>query len=170
MDKVLSTILLVIASLVCVVLAINVIYPATSISSSALSSISVQMGDRIKSQTAIVHATGELDQDGVWQDTNLDGNFDIFIWVKNIGAIPVDNVENCDLFIGSDGDWLRILHEDWAVGATESWNYTIENGVEWGQETTMLIEVSYDTPLSSGDYSIKLIIPNGISDEYHFSM
>ena len=57
MDKVLSTILLIIASLVCVVLAINVIYPATSISSSALSSISVQMGDRIKSQTAIVHAT-----------------------------------------------------------------------------------------------------------------
>ena len=34
----------------------------------------------------------------------------------------------------------------------------------------MLIEVSYDTPLSSGDYSIKLIIPNGISDEYYFSM
>ncbi len=170
MDKVLSTILLVIASLVCVVLAINVIYPATSISSSALSSISVQMGDRIKSQTAIVHATGELDQYGVWQDTNLDGDFDIFIWVKNIGATTVDNAENSDLFIGSDGDWLRILHEDWAGEATESWNYTIENGVEWGQETTMLIEVSYDTPLSSGDYSIKLIIPNGISDEYHFSM
>lgn len=170
MDKVLSTILLVIASLVCVVLAINVIYPATSISSSALSSISMQMGDRIKSQMAIVHATGELDQDGVWQDTNLDGDFDIFIWVKNIGAIPVDNAENSDLFIGSDGDWLRVLHEDWAGEATESWNYTIENGTEWGQETTMLIEVSYDTPLSSGDYSIKLIIPNGISDEYYFSM
>ena len=170
MDKVLSTILLIIASLVCVVLAINVIYPATSISSSALSSISVQMGDRIKSQTAIVHATGELDQYGVWQDTNLDGDFDIFIWVKNIGVTTVDNAENSDLFIGSDGDWSRILHEDWAGGATESWNYTIENGVEWGQETTMLIEVSYDTPLSSGDYSIKLIIPNGISDEYHFSM
>ena len=170
MDKVLSTILLIIASLVCVVLAINVIYPATSISSSALSSISVQMGDRIKSQTAIVHATGELDQDGVWQDTNLDGDFDIFIWVKNIGVTTVDNAENSDLFIGSDGDWSRILQEDWAGGATESWNYTIENGVEWGQETTMLIEVSYDTPLSSGDYSIKLIIPNGISDEYHFSM
>ena len=170
MDKVLSTILLVIASLVCVVLAINVIYPATSISSSALSSISMQMGDRIRSQMAIVHATGELDQDGVWQDTNLDGDFDIFIWVKNIGATTVDNAENCDLFIGIDGDSSRVLHEDWAGGATASWNYTIENGTEWGQETTMLIEVSYDTPLASGDYSIKLIIPNGISDEYYFSM
>lgn len=170
MDKVLSTILLIIASLVCVVLAINVIYPATSISSSALSSISMQMGDRIKSRIAIVHAAGELDQDGVWQDTNLDGDFDIFIWVKNIGATTVDNAENCDLFIGSDGDSSRILHEDWAGGATASWNYTIENGTEWRQETTMMIEVSYDAPLSSGDYSIKLIIPNGISDEYHFSM
>ena len=170
MDKVLSTILLVIASLVCVVLAINVIYPATNISSSALSSISVQMGDRIKSQTAIVHAAGELDQDGVWQDTNLDGNFDIFIWVKNIGATTVNNAENCDLFVGLDGGWTRILYEDWAGGATESWNYTIENGTEWDQETTMLIEVSYDSALSQGDYSIKLIIPNGISDEYYFSM
>jgi archaellum component FlaG (FlaF/FlaG flagellin family) len=170
MDKVLSTILIVIASLVCVVLAINVIYPATSISSSALSSVSMQMGDRIKSQMTIVHATGELDQYGVWQDTNLDGNFDIFVWVKNIGATTVDNAENSDLFIGSDGVLSHILHEDWSGGVNPSWDYTIENGTEWGQETTMMIEVSYDTPLSSGDYSIKLIIPNGISDEYYFSM
>jgi archaellum component FlaG (FlaF/FlaG flagellin family) len=170
MDKVLSTILIVIASLVCVVMAMNVIYPATSISSSALSSVSMQMGDRIKSQMTIVHATGELDQYGVWQDTNLDGNFDIFVWVKNIGATTVDNAENSDLFIGSDGVLSHILHEDWSGGVNPSWDYTIENGTEWGQETTMMIEVSYDTPLSPGEYSIKLIIPNGISDEYYFSM
>jgi archaellum component FlaG (FlaF/FlaG flagellin family) len=170
MDKVLSTILLVIASLVCVVLAINVIYPATSISSSALSSISVQMGDRIRSQMAIVHATGELDQDEVWQDTNSDSEFDIFVWVKNIGATTLDNPENCDLFVESDGIITRIPHEDWAGGSLPSWDYTIENGTDWGQETTIMIEISYESALSAGDYSIKLIIPNGISDEYYFSM
>ena len=171
MDKALSTILLVIASLVCAVLAINAIYPATGISSSALGSASAQMGERIKSQITIIHCAGELDENGVWQDTNLDGNFDVFIWVKNIGGITIDNPENCDLFIGGDdGSWSRIVHEDWAGGALPSWSYTIDSSDEWDRETTMMVEVSFEGPLASGEYRIKIIIPNGISDEYYFSM
>ncbi|UCB42625.1 MAG: hypothetical protein JSV77_09245 [Dehalococcoidales bacterium] len=171
MDKALSTILLVIASLVCAVLAINAIYPATSISSGALGSASAQMGDRIKSQISIVHAAGELDDSEVWQDTNSDGNFDVFVWAKNIGITTIDNAENCDLFLGGDdGTWSRIPHEDYAGGELPSWDYTIDSGTEWGQETTMMIEISFESALSSGEYRIKLIIPNGISDEYYFSM
>ena len=171
MDKALSTILLVIASLVCAVLAINAIYPATSISSGALGSVTTQMGERIKSNISIVHAAGELDGDGVWQDTNSDGNFDVFIWVKNIGGTTIDNAENCDLFLGGDdGSWTRIPHEDWAGGELPSWNYTIDSSSDWAQETTMMVEVSFESSLTSGEYRVKLIIPNGIEDEYYFSM
>ena len=170
MDKALTTILLVIASLVTCVMVMNAVYPATSQSSNALSSISTRMGERMKSQTAIVHATGELDQDGVWQDTNSDGEFDLFIWVKNIGTTRISNIENSDVFLGGQGSWSRIIHEDWAGGALPSWEYTIENGDEWIQANTVMIEVSSNSTLPSGEYHIKLIIPNGVSDEYYFSM
>ena len=170
MDKALTTILLVIASLVTAVMVMNAVYPATNQSSSALTSISTRMGERMKSQTAIVHATGELDQDGVWQDTNSDGEFDLFIWVKNIGTTRISNIENSDIFLGGQGSWSRILHEDWAAGALPSWDYTIENGDEWIQTNTIMIEVSSNSTLQSGEYHIKLIIPNGVSDEFYFSM
>jgi len=170
MDKALTTILLVIASLVTAVMVMNAVYPAISQSSSSLSSISTRMVDRMKSQTAIVHATGELDQDGVWQDTNSDGEFDLFIWIKNVGTNKIINIENSDIFLGGQGSWTRILHEDWAGGALPSWDYTIENGNEWIQANTIMIEISSNSTLQSGEYQIKIIIPNGVSDEYYFSM
>jgi hypothetical protein len=125
----------------------------------------------VKSRVTIIHAAGELDENGVWQDTNGDGNFDVFLWVKNIGSVTIDNPENGDLFIGgTDIDWTRIPHADWAGGLLPSWDDTVENGTDWSQTETLAIEVSFETPLSAGEYSIRLIIPNGVSDEYYFSM
>jgi hypothetical protein len=78
MDKVLSTILLVVAAVVCVVLVINAVYPAITSSSGALSSVSASMNERIKSQIKIINATGELDSGGNWQDTNSNGY--LYLW------------------------------------------------------------------------------------------
>lgn len=171
MDKVLTTILLIIASVVCVVMVLNAVYPATNISSSALSSVSASLSDRIRSQATIIHVAGELDSSGAWQDTNSDGDFDIFIWVKNVGTTTIINVENSDIFIGSQGEWDSVPHEDYAGGSLPSWDYTIENGAdEWGQTGTIQIEVSYSSPQQSGEYRTKIIVPNGVSDDYYFSM
>ncbi len=170
MDKALSTILLVIAGLVSALLAINAIYPATTQTSGAISSVSTRMGDLMKSQIEIIHAVGELDGDGVWQDTNSDGEFDVFVWVKNVGSTTIVDVESSDLFLGTETNWSRITHYDLSGSVLPSWDYQIEGGGDWGQADTMMIEVSYENPLSTGDYSIKLIIPNGVSDEYDFSM
>ena len=90
--------------------------------------------------------------------------------MKNVGSNEIINIENSDVFLGGQGSWSRILHEDWAGGAMPSWDYTIENGDEWIQSNTIMIEVSSNSTLQSGEYQIKLIIPNGISDEYDFSM
>ena len=169
MDKVLTTILLVVASIVAVVMVINAVYPATTLSSSALSGVSARMGDRMRSQMSIIHVAGELDKDGVWQDINSDNEFDVFLWVKNIGTATIVNIENSDLFIGNTGNWTRVAHKDWAV-SLPSWEYSIENGSEWGQSSTITVEVSYSSPLSPGEYKSKIIAPNGVSEEYYFSM
>jgi len=170
MDKVLSTILLVIAAVVTVVMVINAVYPAIGMSASALSSVSTKAADRVRSQASIIHATGELDQSGTWQDTNANGLFDIFIWVKNTGTITIDNMENGDIFIGSEGYWTRIPHEEYAGEDYPRWSYIVENGDEWMQSTTLKVCISYNDSQPSGEYQTKIIIPNGISDEHNFSM
>jgi archaellum component FlaG (FlaF/FlaG flagellin family) len=171
MDKVLSTILLVVAAVICVTLVINAVYPAIMSSSGAVSSASARMSDRVRSQVEIIHAAGELDEDGNWQDTNSNNYFDVFVWVKNIGSEPVDDVKRCDVFLnGNQTVWAWIPHVDYAEGVFPQWDYVIENGSEWSTATTLKIEVSYETALSSGEYRIKTLIPNGVSDDYYFSM
>ena len=78
MDKVLSTVLLIVAAVVTVVLVINAVYPAIGMSNSALTSASAKAADMVKSRVDVIHATGELDSNGVWQDTNADGIFQHF--------------------------------------------------------------------------------------------
>jgi len=46
----------------------------------------------------------------------------------------------------------------------------IGNSTEWGIATTLMIEISYNNSLPSGQHSVKGMIPNGVSDEYDFSM
>jgi hypothetical protein len=59
---------------------------------------------------------------------------------------------------------------DYAEGAFPQWDYVIENGDEWSTATTLKIEVSYETALSPGEYWLRVLIPNGVSDDYYFSM
>lgn len=171
MDKVLSTILLVVAAVICVTLVINAVYPAITSSTGALSSVSDRVNERIRSQIDIIHATGELNSSGRWTDTNSDGNFDVFVWVKNVGTEPVVDITRCDVFLAGDNNiWAWIPYVDYAGGAFPRWSYVIENGTEWGTATTLKIEIHYSSALSSGQYNVKVMIPNGVSDEYDFSM
>ena len=170
MDKVLSTVLLVVAAVVTVVMVINSVIPAIGLSNSALTSASAKAADMVKSRVNIIHATGELNGSGTWQDTNSDGYFNIFIWVKNTGTVTIDDMRSGDVFIGGAGDWKRIPHKDYAGVAFPSWSYTVENAEEWRQASTIQIKVDYPSALPSDSYRIKITIPNGISAEYDFSM
>lgn len=170
MDKVLSTVLLVVAAVVTVVLVINAVYPAIGLSNSALTSASAKAADMVKSRVNIIHATGELDSGGTWQDTNSDGYFNIFIWVKNTGTVTIEDMKSGDVFIGSPGSWMRVPHTEYASGGYPNWSYVVENSSDWRQASTIQIKVDYASALPSGSYRVKIIIPNGISAEYDFSM
>jgi archaellum component FlaG (FlaF/FlaG flagellin family) len=170
MDKVLTTVLLLVAAIVTVVMVINAVYPAVGLSTGALSSASSKADDIVKSQINIIHATGELDSNGTWQDTNSDGKFNLFIWVKNTGTVTIDDMQSGDVFIGSAGIWTRIPNINFAQGSLPSWDYVVENGSDWGQSNTIEISVSYASPLPPGEYTVKVTIPNGVSDEITFNM
>ena len=158
-----------IAAVVVAIAMLNAFYPAISRSSGALVQSSASLDDRIKSQVEIVHATGELDKNGAWQDTNSNGDFDMFLWVKNVGNSRILAIDQMDLFFGKTGDFARIPHETYASGAYPSWSYSLANGTEWLNAVTAKLDIHYESAQTSTTYTIKVVTPSGAYDEHQFS-
>ena len=59
---------------------------------------------------------------------------------------------------------------DDAGGSYPRWGYSLENDTEWRNSATLKITINYSSDPGAGMYFTKMIIPNGISDEYFFSM
>ena len=150
---------------------LNAIFPALNRSSGALIAASSQVDDRLKSDIEIIHAVGELDSAGAWDDTNSNGLFDIFMWVKNVGSTRILAIDQTDVFVGTTSTFTRIPHEtEVEAGEYPRWTYTLENSTEWDSRATLKITVLYNATQSQGNYDVKIIIPNGVSDEHFFSM
>ena len=170
MDKAIITILLTIAGIVAASMAISAINPTIQHTNSSLVMAADKMNNRIQSQIEIIHATGELNSAGVWQDSDSDGRFDVFVWVKNVGTARILDEKESDLFFGTVGNISRIPNINYATSTYPHWSNTYETGSEWGQTNTIKISIEYTSTQSQGTYYIKFSIPNSVIDEYTFSM
>lgn len=164
MDKVISTVLLIVISMILAMLLFNAAYPAVIRSSDAIVGMADRADDRMKSQISIIHGSGELDSTGFWQDTNGDGQFEVFLWVKNIGTSRLIALEQADLFFGLEGNFGRIPYNN--TGSYPYWTWSIENGAEWIPTTTLRITIHYGVPLTTGRYFAKFTLANGVSSDY----
>ena len=151
MDKAIVTVLMLIAGVVCSLVVFNSVYPAINRGASAVSNMSAKVNDRVKSQIEIV-------------ETASSGN-DIYIWIKNVGSSRIMSLDSSDVFLGQTGATERIPYET----GTPQWNYSIENDTEWGPTATIKITIQLSSA-PSGNYYIKFVIPNGISDEHQFGI
>ena len=158
MDKAITTALLVIAGVICIMFVFNSVYPAVNRSSQAMVSMSDAINDRMKSRINIVHTA------------NSDNRTSVYLWVKNVGSTRIVNIDEIDVFLGQSGNFTRISYVDDAGGSYPQWTYNLENDTEWLNGATMKIDISFDTDPGSGTYFTKIVIPNGISDESYFSM
>lgn len=154
---------------------LNAIFPVLSRSSGALITASAKVDDRLQSDIEIIHAVGELNSSGAFSDTNGNGRFEIFVWVKNVGDTRILSLENLDVFIGTTTTFTRIPHESGVDPSVyPRWSYIIEGTAdtsEWNKKDTMKITIDYNTDTQAqGSYDLKIIIPNGVTDEYLFSM
>lgn len=155
--------------MVSAVLVINSVYPAIVRSGNSLTRVASNLDNRIESQVKIVYATSELDANGVWQDGGTIGKFDVNFWAKNIGASRIDGIDQSDVFFGTQGNFQRIPYVAYAGGTYPQWSYTIENGTDWTNSVTVDFTILFGASLSSDEYFIKLITPNGAYDDYNFS-
>jgi hypothetical protein len=167
MDKVISTVLLIAISMILAMLLFNAAYPAVLRGSDAIANMAARTDDRMKSQISVIHASGELDNTGFWQDTNGDGQFEVFLWVKNIGATRIIALEQSDLFFGPEGNFARIPYN---TGTYPYWTSDVENALEWTPTATLKVTIHYGVPLSSGRYFAKMTLPNGVSADYFMGM
>lgn len=170
MDKTITTALLIVISMVMAIMLFNVAYPAIVEGGDALGSMANQTQDRLRSQVNIIHATAELDSSGWWQDTDFNGLFDVFTWVKNTGSRRLTGLDRLDVFMGPEGNFARIPHQSEAGGAYPHWTWQLENATEWNPTATLRITVHYQTPLAAGRYYMKVVLPNGVDSEYFFSV
>jgi archaellum component FlaF (FlaF/FlaG flagellin family) len=157
-DKIVTTTLLIIAGVVCAIFLFNSVFPMVNRSSDAITTMADKMDDRMKSRISIVQAASTVDRKA------------IYIWVKNVGSSTIQSIDQCDVFCGQEGNYYRIPYAVDAGGAYPQWNYSLENDDNWQSNATLKITVTYTVDPGVGTYYIKIVIPNGIADEYYFSM
>jgi len=157
-DKAITTALLIIAGVICIMFVFNSVYPAVNRSSAAMVSMAEKMDERMKSRINIVHAANSADRKT------------IYLWVKNVGTLRIVNIDETDVFFGPSDNFSRIPYVDDAGGSYPQWSYTLENDTEWLTGATLKITITYDSDPGAGTYFAKVVIPIGISDEYFFSM
>ena len=167
--------MLTIAGVASIAAIINAIFPIVSRTSGAITTSSAKVDDRLRSDIEIIHAVGELDSGGSFVDTNGNGRFEIFVWVKNVGDTRILALEEIDVFVGQIGSFERIPHQvEVEAGVYPRWSHDIEgqsDDTQWNPKQTLKVSIDYDTDTQSqGSYDIKVTIPNGITDEYFFSM
>ena len=158
MDKAITTALLIIAGVVCMIFVFNSVYPMVNHSAQAMSSMAEQVDERMKSRINIVHGTSNANRT------------EVYLWIKNVGTQRITNIDDCDLFFGQETSFERIPYADDAGGSYPQWDFEIENDTEWTTSATIKITITYSGDPGAGTYYVKLIIPNGISDEYYLSM
>jgi len=158
LDKAVTTALLIIAGVVCMIFVFNSVYPMVNRSSQAMVSMAEQVDERMKSRINIVHAANSANRTSV------------YLWVKNVGAQRIVSIDDSDLFCGPSDDFSRIPYFEDAEGGYPRWSYSLENDSEWQTSATLKITITYSSDPGTGMYFTKFIIPNGIYDEYYFSM
>jgi len=169
-DKVITTTFMIIISIVVTLMVSNAVIPAVQSSRDALINMSGRLDDRMKSKIAIIHASGELDSSATWQDTNGDGRFDVFAWVKNVGSLRIPAVEAIDVLFGPEGNFVRIPYKDQAADTFPYWEWQLENDTRWNPTATIKITIKFSAVLPAERYFLKVVMPNGLDDEYYFGM
>lgn len=154
MDKVIVTVLLIVAGVVTTLAVFNGIYPAINRSTGAITNATVKISDRIESRIEIIHVG--------------DNGNTVETWIKNVGTSDIFDIGRSDVFFGTTDNFTRVTYG----GSTPPyWNYQLEGGhSEWRPTVTAKITIYLASAPSANTYLLKVVIPNGIFDETTFGV
>ncbi|PKB72571.1 MAG: hypothetical protein BZY75_06340 [SAR202 cluster bacterium Io17-Chloro-G7] len=154
MEKVITTAMLVIASLVAAIALINAVLPATGKSAGALAAANSEAAKRIKTDIDIIYATG-------------DTSGTITVWVKNVGTQIIRSVKDSDIIIEKPSGAARLSYVDGC--SSECWDFTLEDSASaWSSRVTVKFTIT--TAVPTGNFSVSVAAPNGILALKDFSV
>ena len=167
MDKVVTSMLLMIAAIVASVVVINSILPSIQRTSSDIVAASDVVGNRLRSDVKIIETSGQ------------DGNDTVEVWAKNVGAADIPSLEKIDVFFGQTTNFERIAYDQTSAcpnpvpppRTAPCWQYTLENASKWSPYATLRISIYLDYDLAAGtEYVATIVLPNGITASKIFSI
>jgi hypothetical protein len=167
MDKVITSMLLIIAAVVATVVVVNSVLPAIQRTSSDIVAASDVVGRRLRSDVKVIETSGVAGDDFVQ------------VWAKNVGASEIPALDKIDVFFGETDDFERITYdaEDTCPNPsppprTENcWQYALENDTEWTPYATLRITIylTYDLEADT-EYVSTIVLPNGLSASKVFTL
>ncbi|MFA5054626.1 MAG: hypothetical protein WC562_00415 [Dehalococcoidia bacterium] len=156
MDKIIVTVMLIIAGLTAAFAVFNSVYPAVQRSGDSMTNAADDIGERITSRIEIIHVGSVNDS--------------VDAWVKNIGTSRILGISNSDIFFGEYGNVSRISYGD-DGSPLPYWSYDLEGDyTTWEKTATNSITIHLAGALDPGVYAFKMVLPNGIFDETSFSL
>ncbi|MET1123755.1 MAG: hypothetical protein ABWW66_00645 [Archaeoglobaceae archaeon] len=154
--EVITTSILLIASVVAVTAAIMVILPAIKDLSHTYTSVATRLNEKVETDFEIIFVKAVQNSSGV----------DVSFWVKNVGKpINIDLLNNSDVFIVSSSQFFHFTLTDPNV------SYSIENGdgdSYWETGETLNVTAT-SLQLQSGVYELTLVLYNGAKESDWFS-
>jgi hypothetical protein len=91
----------------------------------------------------------------------------IDLWVKNIGTNQIVALDKVDVYFG-ELNYVQLI--PYNATSAPSWEYS-ELNIIWPAKETVEINVSYDSTLERNvNYVVRISTPNGVSDDYIFSI
>lgn len=167
MDKVITSMLLIIAAVVATVVVVNSVLPSIQRTSSDIVAASDVLGRRLRSDVKIIETSGVAGDDYVQ------------IWAKNVGASAIPSLTKIDVFFGESDGFERIMYDPDPTCANPSppprtencWQYALENDTEWTPYSTLRITVylTYDLQTAT-EYVSTIVLHNGLSATKLFTL
>ncbi|MGB2726892.1 MAG: hypothetical protein WBD09_00245 [Halobacteriota archaeon] len=157
-EAAITTAIITIACVICAGMLVSALYPAMHRATSSVVVTSEKLGDRIETSIDIIAEANQSSYE--------------YVWVKNTGSSEIPQIESSDVFFGKIDEFQRIPFDS-SRSVIPSWNYSIENddgNGRWNIGETLNITIHTSTSITAGDYYVKIIVYNGISDEDKFSI
>jgi len=156
---IMSEAILIIASVVIATAIAGVVMNQVGVFESTFTATTESQKDIILTDVKIVYASGKV----------AGANSYVNVWLKNVGVNPIVNTNKTDVYFGQIGSVKNYPHNKIITEDTWRWNSPLPEP-SWQISNTHSINIT-DAQITTGvTYQLTVTTPNGVSDEYIFSL
>ncbi|RDJ31890.1 MAG: flagellin [Crenarchaeota archaeon] len=149
--------ILIIASVIVAGSVAGVVLSQIGVFESSITQTSEDQKDKLLTKIKIIYVANSTDNDAE-------------VWVKNIGKNPITSLDKIDVYFGPVNAVQRFAYTVGDVDETWEINGGIPSPAVWQQMDTLELQLDEDSLAKSTTYEVRVITPQGVSDEYIFSI